>query len=102
MKFLQIIALGSNLTPLGLTSFTRDYMEKMLEFSLYGAMRPRVTKYCIKLSLVGLYQVCLNCNPGVKFGPAPGVTTFTLAYIVKTLEISLYLAIRLRLTKFCM
>ena len=40
--------------------------------------------------------------PGVKFGPFPGVTSFTLAYVGKTLEISLYLAIRSRLTKFCM
>ena len=41
---LQIIALGSNLTPTKeVTSFTRDYIGKPLEFSLYVAMRPRVT-----------------------------------------------------------
>ena len=49
-----------------------------------------------------LYQECPNYSPGVKFGPAPGVTSFTLAYIGKILEISLYLAIRPRDTKFCM
>ena len=33
---------------------------------------------------------------------ARGVTSFTWAYLKKALEISLYLAIRPRLTKFCM
>ena len=40
--------------------------------------------------------------PGVKFDPTPGVTSFTWDYVGKTLEVSLYLAIRPRLTKFCM
>ena len=61
-----------------------------------------------------LYQVSSNKSPGVKFDPTPaaggggggggggeGVTSFTWDYIGKTLEISLYLAIRPRLTKFC-
>ena len=67
----------------GVTSFTWDYIGKTLEISLYVAIRPRVTKFCMKLYLVGLFQECLNYSPGVKFGPAPGVTSFTLAYIGK-------------------
>ena len=62
-------------TP-GVTSFTWDYIRKILEISLYVAIRPRVY-------LVGLYEECPNYSPGVKFGPTPGVTSFTLAYIGK-------------------
>ena len=84
-------------TP-GVTSFTWDYIGKILEISLYVAIRPRVTKFCMCL-----YQECPNYSPGIRFGPAPGgVTSFTLAYIGKILEISLYLALRPRDTKFCM
>ena len=86
----------------GVTSFTGDYIGKILEISLYVAIKPRVTKFCMYLYLVGLYQECPNYSPGVKFSPAPGVTSFTLAYIGKILEISLYLAIRPRDTKLCM
>ena len=88
-------------TP-GVTSFTWDYVGKILEISLYVAIRPRLTKFCMQLYPVGLYQECSNYSPGVKFGPAPGVTGFKLAYIGKILEISLYLAIRPSYTKFCM
>ena len=86
----------------GVTSFTLAYIGKILEISLYLAIRPRDTKFCMWPYLVGLYQMCPNYNPGVKFDPALGVTTFTWAYIGKTLEIFLYLALRPRLTKFCM
>ena len=41
-------------------------------------------------------------SPGVKFGPPLGITNFTWNYIGKTLEISLYLAIRPGLANFCM
>ena len=58
-------------TP-GVTSFTWDYIGKILEISLYVAIRPRVTKFCMYLYLVGLYQEHPNYSPGVKFGPAPG------------------------------
>ena len=51
---------------------------------------------------MSLHQECPNYSPGVKFVPTLGVTSFTWAYIGKTLEISLCLAIRHRLTKFCM
>ena len=51
---------------------------------------------------MGPYQVSSNYSPGVKFDPTSGVTSFTLAYIGKILEISLYLALRPRDTKFCM
>ena len=55
----------------GVASFTWDFIGKILENSLYVATRPRVTKFCMYLYLVGL-----------KFCPAPGVTSFTLAYTV--------------------
>ena len=65
-------------------SFTWDYKGKTLEFSLYVAMKSMVTKYCMYPYLAGLYQECPNYSSGVKFGPVPGVTSFTLAYIGKT------------------
>ena len=37
-----------------------------------------------------------------KFGPTPGVTSFTWTYEGKTSEISQHLAIKPRATKFCM
>ena len=67
--------------------------------SLYLVMRPRVTKFCLWLYLVGLNQECPNYSPG-DFGPMPGVTSFTRGYIGKTVEISLYLATRPRVSKF--
>ena len=55
-------------------------------------MKPRATKFCMKPYPVDLYQECPNYSPGVKFGPTPGVRSFTWTYKGKTLEISLYLA----------
>ena len=55
---------------------------------------------CLLPYLMSLYQDGPKNSPGVKFGPALGVTSFTWNYIGKTLEISLYLAIRPRLAKF--
>ena len=44
----KIIALGSNLTPTsGVTSFTWDYIGKILEISLYLAIWPSPTKFCM-------------------------------------------------------
>ena len=88
-------------TP-GVTSFTYAYIGKTLEISLYLAIRLRLTELCMLLYLVSLNGECPNYSPGVKFGPTPGFTSFTWAYIGKTLEISMYQAIRPRLTKFCM
>ena len=88
-------------TP-GVTNFTWDYIGKTLEFSLYAAMRPKLTKFCMKPYLMALYQECPNYSPGVKFGSVTGVTNFTWSYIAKTFVISLYLATRPTLTKFCM
>ena len=78
------IVLRSNLAHPGLvvTSFTWAYIGKTLEISLYLAIRPMAIKFCMWLYLVGLYQECLNYNPGVKIGSIPGVTSFTLPYIV--------------------
>ena len=86
----------------GVTTFTWAYIGKTLEISVYLAIRPRLTKFYMQLQLVDLYQACPNFSLGVKFGPAPGVTSFTLAYKGKILEICLYLAIRPSDTKFCM
>ena len=47
-------------------------------------MRPRATKFCMWLYLVGFYQECPNDSPVVEIGPIPGVTNFTWAYIEKT------------------
>ena len=52
--------------------------------------------------LMGLYHVSSNYSPGVEFDPTPGVTSFTWDYIGKILENSLYVAMRPRVTKFCM
>ena len=57
---------------LGVTSFTLAYLGKILKISLYLAIRPRHTKFCMKPYLVGLYQKCPKYRPGVKFGPTPG------------------------------
>ena len=73
---------------LGVTTFTWAFIEKTLEISVYLAIRPRLTKFCIQLHVVDLYQECPNYSPGVKFGPALGVTSFSLACIGKILEIS--------------
>ena len=43
---------------------------------------------------MGLYQFSSNYSPWVKFDPTPGVTSGTWDYIWKTLEFSLYIAIR--------
>ena len=86
----------------GFTTFTCIYIEKTLEIPLYLAIRPRLAKCCMWLYVVGLYGHWLNYSPWVKFGPTPGVTSFTWTYKGKTLEISLYLAIKPRATKFCM
>ena len=59
---------------LGVTSFTWDYVGKTLEISLYLAIKPMLTKFFMQLCLVGLYYECPKYSPGVKFGPAPGVT----------------------------
>ena len=70
---LEIIALGSNLTPRWeVTSFTWDYIWKILEFSLYVAMRSRFIKYCMWLYLVGLYQECPNYSPGSNLASPQG------------------------------
>ena len=50
---------------------------------------------------MGLYQVSSNNSPGVKCDPTQGVTSFTWTYKGKILEISLYLAIKPKATKFC-
>ena len=69
----------------GVTSFTWNYIGKILDISLYVAMRPRVraTKFGMLLYLMGPYQVSSNYSPGVKFDPTPGVTSFTWDYIGK-------------------
>ena len=53
---------------------------------------------------MGPYEVSSNYSPGIKFDPTAGVTSFTWYDIGKILEISLYVAIRLRVraTKFGM
>ena len=70
---------------------------KSLKILLSETIKPRATKFGMWLYLMGLYQVSSNNSPGVN----SGVTSFTWDFIGKTLEISLYLAIRHRPTEFC-
>ena len=79
-----------HLTLGGVATLTWAYIGKTLEISVYLAIRLKLTKFCMQLHLVDLYQDCPNYSPGVKFGPTPGVISFTLANIRKILEISLY------------
>ena len=51
---------------------------------------------------VFIMTLCPNYSPWVKFNPTPGITSFTFAHVGKTLEISPYQAIRLRVKKFYM
>ena len=74
----------------------------MFENLLVRTISLGATKFGMKLNQMGLYQVSSNYSHGVKFEPNLGVTSYTWAYLGKTLEICLYLAIRHRLTKFCM
>ena len=62
----QITAPGSNLAQpgVGFTSFTWAYVGKTLEISLYLAIRPRATEFCMWLYLLVLYRKCLNYSPG--------------------------------------
>ena len=80
----------------GVTSFTWDYIGKTLEISLYLVILPKLTKFCLHHYLVNVYQECPNYSLGVKFGPTTEVTSFTRAYMEKTLKISLYLDIKPR------
>ena len=75
---------------------------KSLKIFFSETIRPRATKFGMRPYLMGLYQVSSNNSSGVKFDPNPEVMSFTWDYMGKTLEISLYLAIRPGLTKFCM
>ena len=75
---------------------------KTLKIFLSETIRVRATKFGMQLYLMGPYQVFSNYSPRVKFDPTPGVTSFTWDYIGKILEISLYVALRPRNTKFCM
>ena len=75
---------------------------KTLKIFLSETIRVRATKFGMYLHLMGLYQVSSNYSLGVKFDPTPGVASFTWDYLRKILEISLYVAIRPRVTKFCM
>ena len=63
----------------------------------------RVTKVVLTwLFLVGLYQECPNYSPGVKFGLPRDSQVLHGLIVEKTLEISIYLAIRPRFTKLRM
>ena len=79
---------------LGITNFTWSILGKISEIHLYLAIRARPTKLCIWLYLVGIQQQSINYSSWVKFNSSPEVRSFTLAYIVKLLEIFLSLIIR--------
>ena len=54
------------------------YRENVIIF-LSETTGPRALIFGMYHHLVDLYQVCSNKAPGVKNGPAPGVTCFTKA-----------------------
>ena len=75
---------------------------KSLKIIFSKTARPRATKFGIENHLMAFYKDCSKFGPGVKIGPAPGVTSFTKDYIVKTLRIFLSKSIRPRTTIFGM
>ena len=88
----QIIALGSNLNPLGHNFYKGLYRENFREISLcqdFVFSGPLPSVHCL--------------NYGIKIGSALGVTSLTRrAHMEKTLEISLNFVIKPKASKFCL
>ena len=61
-------------TP-GVTSFSMEHRRKTLKIFSSDTRRRRGLIFGMWHLLVDLYQVCSNDAPGVKTGPAPGVTS---------------------------
>ena len=57
-------------------SSTWVFIGKTSEFSLYIAMRPRVSKFCMWFYLVGLYQECPSYSHGGQIRPCHGGHNF--------------------------
>ena len=77
-------------------------LKSLKKIFLSETKRLRATKFGMYLYLMGLCQLTSNYSPGIKFASTPGVTSFTRDYKGKTLEFSLYVAIRPRVTKYWM
>ena len=60
---------------------------KTLKIFLSETIRPRAQIFGIQHPLVELYKDCSNYFPGVKIGPAPGVTSFYIDLYRKSLKI---------------
>ena len=84
----------------GVTSFTWAYIEKMSEIFLYLPTRPRATKFCMWLYLLGLYQEYPNCSLRVKIGTALGHKFYKPLYRESLRNFPVYLVIKSRGTKF--
>ena len=50
----------------GVTTFTLAYIWKTLEISLYLAIKPRTTKFCVQLYIVGLHKEVKIYSPRVE------------------------------------
>ena len=61
------------------------YWEKHGKMFFSETIRPNALIFGMKHDLVNPYQVRSNYAPGAKYGPALGVTSFTLAYTVNPL-----------------
>ena len=57
---------------------------KSLKMFSSETRRRRASIFGVYNLLVNLYQVCLNDAPGVKIGPAPGVTNMNIGTKKKT------------------
>ena len=73
----------------GVSSFQQKYIVKPLNIILSETTITRTQIFDVQHCLVELYQDCPNYGPGVKIGPAPGVSSFQQKYIVKPLKIIL-------------
>ena len=67
---------AKNGPTLGVTFYIDPYSGKPLKI-LSETRRPRSLIFGTQLCLVDLYQDCSNYSPGVKTGPALGVTSYT-------------------------
>ena len=59
----------------GVTSLSIGTKKENFKYLLLGNLRRRALIFGMWHLLVDLYQVCSNDAPGVKTGPAPGVTS---------------------------
>ena len=83
----QMMPLGSKMAPpRGSTVLHRVIQGKSLKIFLSKSIKPRALIFVMQHHLIVFYQDCSNYAPGVKIGPAPGVTSFIQSYTWKILK----------------